>query len=85
MINQIRVLVNLKKLTISNTDITVETDSDLEMVFVDECLETLTELVNLKHLTFHNIEIDPPQLAKISRKIKKKFKNIKTYGIGAYK
>ena len=85
MINQIRVLVNLKKLTISNTDITVETDSDLEMVFVDEFLETLTELVNLKHLTFHNIEIDPPQLAKISRKIKKKFKNIKTYGIGAYK
>jgi len=85
MIHQIRVLVNLKQLTISNTDITVETDSDLEMVFVDEFLETLAELVNLKHLTFHNIEIDPPQLAKISRKIKKKFKNIKTYGLGAYK
>ena len=85
MIHQIRVLVNLKQLTISNTDITVETDSDLEMVFVDEFLETLAELVNLKHLTFHNIEIDPPQLAKISRKIKKKFKNIKMYGLGAYK
>jgi hypothetical protein len=85
MIHQIRVLVNLKILTISNTDITVETDSDIEMVFVDEFLETLEELVNLKHLTFYNNDIDPPQLTKISRKIKKKFKHLKTYGIGAYK
>jgi hypothetical protein len=85
MIHQIRVLVNLKILTISNTDITAETDTDLDMIFVDEFLETLEELVNLKHLIFTNNDIEHSQLMKISKKIKKKFKNLKTYGIGVYK
>jgi len=85
MIHQIRVLVNLKILTISNTDITAETDTDLDMIFVDEFLETLDELVNLKHLIFTNNDIEHSQLMKISKKIKKKFKYLKTYGIGVYK
>jgi len=85
MIHQIRVLVNLKILTISNTDITAETDTDLDMIFVDEFLETLEELVNLEHLIFTNNDIEHSQLMKISKKIKKKFKNLKTYGIGVYK
>jgi hypothetical protein len=85
MIHQIRVLVNLKILTISNTDITAETDTDLDMIFVDEFLETLEELVNLKHLIFTNNDIEHSQLMKISKKIKKKIKNLKTYGIGVYK
>jgi len=84
MIEQIRVLVNLKILTISNTDIIVETETDFDMEFVDVFLETLKELVNLEHLTFYNNEIDHRQLVKISRKINTKYKNIKTYGIGVY-
>ena len=52
MIEQIRVLVNLKILKISNTDINAETDTDTEMVFADVFLETLEELVKLEHLIF---------------------------------
>ena len=85
MIEQIRVLVNLKILKISNTDINAETETDTELVFVDVFLETLEELVNLKQLIFYNNEIDPHQLKQISKKIKKKFKYLNTYGIGAYK
>ncbi len=85
MIEQIRVLVNLKTLKISNTDINAETETDTEMVFADVFLETLEELVNLEHLTFYNNDIDIVLLRKISRKIKKKFKHLKTYGIGIYK
>ena len=82
MIEQIRVLVNLKILTISNTDINTETETDTDMIFVDVFLETLEELVNLKHLIFINNDIDIVLLRKISKKIKKKFKNLETYGIG---
>jgi len=85
MIEQIRVLVNLKTLKISNTDINAETETDTEMIFADVFLETLEELINLKHLTFYNNNIDILLLRKISRKIKKKFKHLKTYGIGIYK
>ena len=85
MIEQIRVLVNLKILKISNTDINAETETDTELVFVDVFLETLEELVNLKQLIFYNNDIDPHQLKQISKKIKKKFKYLNTYGIGAYK
>ena len=85
MIEQIRVLVNLKILNISNTDINAETDTDTEMVFTDVFLETLEELVKLEHLIFINNDIDIVLLRKISKKIKKKFKNLKTYGIGVYK
>jgi hypothetical protein len=85
MIEQIRVLVNLKTLKISNTDIDTETESDTDLVFADVFLETLEELVNLKQLIFTNNDIDIALLRKISRKIKKKFKHLKTYGIGAYK
>lgn len=85
MIEQIRVLVNLKTLKISNTDIDAETETDTELVFADVFLETLEELVNLEHLTFYNNDIDIVLLRKISRKIKKKFKHLKTYGIGVYK
>ena len=84
MIEQIRVLVNLKILNISNTDINAETDTDTEMVFTDVFLETLEELVKLEHLIFINNDIDIVLLRKISKKIKKKFKNLKTYGIGVY-
>lgn len=84
MIEQIRVLVNLKILKISNTDINAETDTDTEMVFADVFLETLEELVKLEHLIFINNDIDIVLLRKISKKIKKKFKNLKTYGIGVY-
>jgi hypothetical protein len=55
------------------------------MVFADVFLETLEELVNLEHLIFYNNDIDIVLLRKISRKIKKKFKHLKTYGIGVYK
>lgn len=82
MIEQIRVLVNLKILKISNTDINAETDTDTEMVFADVFLETLDELVKLKHLIFINNDIDIVLLRKISKKIRKKFKNLETYGIG---
>ena len=85
MIEQIRVLVNLKIVKISNTDINAETDTDTEMVFADVFLETLEELVKLEHLIFINNDIDIVLLRKISKKIKKKFKNLKTYGIGVYK
>jgi hypothetical protein len=85
MIEQIRVLVNLKTLKISNTDIDAETETDTDLVFADVFLETLEELVNLKHLIFYNNDIDIVLLRKISRKIKKKFKHLKTYGIGVYK
>jgi hypothetical protein len=85
MIEQIRVLVNLKTLKISNTDIDTETETDTDLVFVDVFLETLEELVNLKQLIFTNNDIDIVLLKKISRKIKKKFKHLKTYGIGVYK
>lgn len=84
LIEQIRVLVNLKTLKISNTDINAET-ADTELVFADVFLETLEELVNLEHLIFYNNDIDIVLLRKISRKIKKKFKHLKTYGIGVYK
>ena len=84
MIEQIRVLVNLKILKISNTDINTETETDTEMVFTDVFLETLEELVKLEHLIFINNDIDIVLLRKISKKIKKKFKNLKTYGIGVY-
>ena len=84
MIEQIRVLVNLKILKISNTNINAETDTDTEMVFADVFLETLEELVKLEHLIFINNDIDIVLLRKISKKIKKKFKNLKTYGIGVY-
>ena len=84
MIEQIRVLVNLKILTISNTDINTETETDTDMIFVDVFLETLEELVKLEHLIFINNDIDIVLLRKISKKIKKKFKNLKTYGIGVY-
>ena len=85
MIEQIRVLVNLKTLKISNTDINAETETDTDLVFADVFLETLEELVNLKHLIFTNNDVDIVLLRKISKKIKKKFKHLKTYGIGAYK
>jgi hypothetical protein len=85
MIEQIRVLFNLKTLKISNTDIDAETETDTELVFADVFLETLEELVNLEHLIFYNNDIDIVLLRKISRKIKKKFKHLKTYGIGVYK
>jgi len=81
-IEQIRVLVNLKTLKISNTDINAETDTDVDMDFVNVFLETLDELVNLKHLIFYNNDIDIVLLKKISKQIRKKFKNLETYGIG---
>jgi len=81
-IEQIRVLVNLKTLKISNTDINAETDTDVDMDFVNVFLETLVELVNLKHLIFYNNDIDIVLLKKISKQIRKKFKNLETYGIG---
>jgi hypothetical protein len=81
-IEQIRVLANLKTLKISNTDINAETDTDVDMDFVNVFLETLDELVNLKHLIFYNNDIDIVLLKKISKQIRKKFKNLETYGIG---
>ena len=81
-IEQIRVLVNLKILKISNTDINAETDTDTEMIFTDVFLETLEELVNLKHLIFTNNDIDIILLKKISKQIRKKIKHLETYGIG---
>jgi len=81
-IEQIRVLVNIKTLKISNTDINAETDTDVDMDFVNVFLETLDELVNLKHLIFYNNDIDIVLLKKISKQIRKKFKNLETYGIG---
>ncbi len=77
LIEQIRVLVNLKKLRINHTDITTETDWDVNMVFVDVFLETLSELENLKYLKFYKNEIDEGQLDEISEGLKERFKKNK--------
>jgi len=77
LIEQIRVLVNLKKLRINHTDITTETDWDVNMVFVDVFLETLSELENLKYLKFYKNEIDEGQLDEISEGLKERFKRNK--------
>jgi hypothetical protein len=73
LIEQIRVLVNLKKLRINHTDITAETDFDVNMVFVDVFLETLSELENLKYLKFYKNEIDEVQSNEISEGLKDRF------------
>ena len=72
-IEKIRVLVNLKKLRINHTDITAETDFDVNMVFVDVFLETLNELENLKYLKFYKNEIDEVQSNEISEGLKDRF------------
>jgi len=73
LIEKIRVLVNLKKLRINHTDITAETDFDVNMVFVDVFLETLNELENLKYLKFYKNEIDEVQSNEISEGLKDRF------------
>jgi len=77
LIEQIRVLVNLKKLRINHTDIITETDWDVNMVFVDVFLETLSELENLKYLKFYKNEIYEGQLYEISEGLKERFKRNK--------
>jgi hypothetical protein len=73
LIEKIRVLVNLKKLRINHTDITAETDFDVNMVFVDVFLETLNELENLKYLKFYKNEIDEVLSNEISEGLKDRF------------
>ena len=73
LIEQIRVLVNLKKLRINHTDITAETDFDVNMVFVDVFLETLSELENLKYLKFYKNEIDEGQANEILEGLEDRF------------
>ena len=77
LIEQIRVLVNLKKLRINHTDIAAETDWDENLVFVDVFLETLSELENLKFLKFYKNKIDAVLLDKISEGLKDRFKKHK--------
>ena len=73
LIEQIRVLVNLKKLRINYTDIIAETDSDENLVFVDVFLETLGELVNLQYLKLYKNNIYKQQLDEIEEVIKDRF------------
>jgi hypothetical protein len=55
LIENIRFLVNLKKLTIKSIDIEEETENNKEKPFSIVFIETLKLLVNLKHLIFeHN-------------------------------
>jgi hypothetical protein len=73
LIEQIRILGNLKRLRINHTDITAETASDETLVFVDVFLETLGELVNLQYLKFYKNTISKEQLDEIEEGIKDRF------------
>ena len=73
LIEQIRVLENLKKLRINHTDIISETDWDENLVFVDVFLETLGELVNLQYLKLYKNNIYKEQLDEIEEGIKDRF------------
>ena len=59
MIENIRFLVNLKKLTIKSIDIEEETENNIEKPFSIVFIETLKLLVNLKHLIFEHNLISP--------------------------
>ena len=73
LIEQIRVLGNLKRLRINHTNITAETDWDETLVFVDVFLETLGELVNLQYLKFYKNTISKEQLDEIEEGLKDRF------------
>ena len=73
LIQQIRVLENLKRLRINHTDITAETEWDETLVFVDVFLETLGELVNLQYLKFYKNNVYKEQLDEIEEGIKDRF------------
>jgi hypothetical protein len=59
LIENIRFLVNLKKLTIKSIDIEEETENNIEKPFSIVFIETLKLLVNLKHLIFEHNLISP--------------------------
>jgi len=59
LIENIRFLENLKKLTIKSIDIEEETENNIEKPFSIVFIETLKLLVNLKHLTFEHNLISP--------------------------
>jgi hypothetical protein len=59
LIENIRFLKNLKKLTIKSIDIEEETENNIEKSFSIVFIETLKLLVNLKHLIFEHNLISP--------------------------
>jgi hypothetical protein len=73
LIEQIRDLVNLKKLRINHTDIILETDWDENKIFVDEFLITLGELENLQYLKLYKNNISKHQLDEIEDRLKDRF------------
>jgi hypothetical protein len=73
LIEQIRDLINLKKLRINHTDIIVETDWDENKNFVDEFLITLGELENLQYLKLYKNNISKHQLDEIEDRLKDRF------------
>ena len=85
LIEQIRVLVNLRKFRINHTDIIAETDSDENLVFVDVFLETIGELVNLQYLKLYKNNIYKEQLDEIEEGIKDRFTKHKNVWLANYK
>jgi hypothetical protein len=59
LIENIRFLENLEKLTIKSIDIEEENENNIEKSFSIVFIETLKLLVNLKHLTFEHNLISP--------------------------
>jgi len=69
LIENIRFLVNLKKLTIKSIDIEEETENNIEKPFSIVFIETLKLLVNLKHLIFEHNLISPDTSGYINSQI----------------
>ena len=69
LIENIRFLVNLKKLTIKSIDIEEETENNIEKPFSIVFIETLKLLVNLKHLIFEHNLISPDTSMEINSQI----------------
>ena len=66
LIENIRFLKNLKKLTIKSIDIEEETENNIEKSFSIVFIETLKLLVNLKHLIFEHNVISPDTSSEIN-------------------
>ena len=69
LIENIRFLKNLKKLTIKSIDIEEETENNIEKPFSIVFIETLKLLVNLKHLIFEHNLISPDTSMEINSQI----------------
>ena len=76
LIENIRILQNLKKLTINSIDIEEETGKNTVKLFSNVFLETLKELVKLKHLKLQYNLMSSDTIGKINFGVYKQFPNI---------